>query len=420
MGKWTRRAFITAGVLVGGGILVGVAVRPGNVAKKLAGKVAGDGETLVHAFVKIDKDNIVTVMVPHSEMGQGAQTALSQMLADELDAAWDQVRFEEAPALAEYANYSVGRGYLLKDVDIPNVVIPSLEGVMMRLADTLDMQVTGGSMSVRVTGVYAMRVAGAATRQMLKQAAAERWGVPVDDIITENSMLIHKAKGLSEPYAAFAEDAASKTPSYTPTLKEPKDFTIMGRSVQRLDIPSKVDGTAQFALDVRLPDMVYATVRRSPIFGGRISSVDDKAARTISGVIDVVEIPESTVEAMIGGYSVGESVAVVADGYWAAQKGLRLLDIQWDGVGNDKVSTKTIQEQHDRDIASDDDRKSDRKAGDVDGALAGSKRIVEAEYRVPYLAHTCMEPLNATARVSEDHVKSGLGAKILLVQASRR
>ena len=164
MGKWTRRAFLTAGVVAGGGLIVGVSLRPGNVAHGIADTIEGEGETLVHAFVKIDSDNVVTAMVPHSEMGQGAGTALAQMLAEELDADWNLVRFEEAPAIKEYGSYTAGRGYLFKGMNIPDVVVPSVDGFMMKVADALHMQITGGSMSIRVTGQYGMRVAGAATR----------------------------------------------------------------------------------------------------------------------------------------------------------------------------------------------------------------------------------------------------------------
>ncbi|MEM9321170.1 MAG: molybdopterin cofactor-binding domain-containing protein, partial [Pseudomonadota bacterium] len=129
MGKWTRRAFITTGVLAGGGVLFGVAMRPGNLADGLQSVMAGDGETLVHAFVKIDTDNTITVIAPHSELGQGAQTALAQMLADELDADWEKIRIEEAPAIAEYSTYALGRGVLLAGVDLPSFVVPTVEGV---------------------------------------------------------------------------------------------------------------------------------------------------------------------------------------------------------------------------------------------------------------------------------------------------
>ncbi|MEM9523576.1 MAG: molybdopterin cofactor-binding domain-containing protein [Pseudomonadota bacterium] len=401
MNKWTRRAFISAGVVAGGGLLVGVALRPGNLADDLQDVVAAEGETLVHAFLKIDQNNVVTMIVPHAELGQGAQTALAQMAAEEMDADWDLVRIEEAPALGEYAAYAMGRGVLFKDLPLPNAVVPTIDGVMMRVADAMSLQITGGSLSVRATGQYGMRVAGAATKDMLRQAAANAWNVPVEEIETENSILLHRATSRSEPYATFAPDAAGMTPSYTPKLKDIDAFSIIGRSVDRLDIPSKVDGTAKFALDTRLPGMVYATTRRAPVFGGSVLRVNDGEARKIGGVIDVITLPSSQSDASVGGYgATGESVAVVAESYWSAQQGLDALEIEWDAKGNGAVSTETIYAQHARDISASEGRESDLSVGDIDAAFSAAAEVVEAEYRVPYLAHTCMEPLNATAHVS--------------------
>ncbi len=411
MGKWTRRAFLSAGVLAGGGILVGVALRPGNRNDVLAPFVEGDGEKLVHAYIKIDQDNVVTAIIPHSEMGQGAHTALAQMLADELDADWNLVRVEEAPAIGDYSLYSVGRGFLFQGIDFPDLVIPTIEGVMMRLSDSLDLQVTGGSMSVRVTGTYGMRVAGAATRDMLKRAAAKAWGVAEKEITTEKSMLIHTATSRRAPYAEFAAAAAEMTPSYTPKLKDIKDYKLMGQHKPRFDIPAKVDGSAKFALDVCVPGMVYATVKRAPVFGGTVKSLDDRAARAIEGVLDVVTLPVTSADMMIGGFAAGEAVAVVAEGYWAAQRGLRALDIQWDDKGNGAVSSADIAAQHQRDIEAGADRKSDHSSGNIDDALARAETVVSADYTIPYLAHTCMEPLNATADYRDDQCEIWVGCQ---------
>lgn len=401
MRKWTRRAFIAAGVVAGGSLLVGVAVRPGNRAGGLQDAVASDGETLVHAFIKIGRDNVVTVISPHAELGQGAQTALAQMASEELDADWEKVRIEEAPAIGEYASYALGRGFLFKDIALPGAVVPTIDGVMMRVADTMNLQITGGSLSIRATGQYSMRVAGAATRDMLKKAAADAWNVSFDEIETENSMLLHRASWRSAPYADFAKAAAEMTPSYTPELKAANDFSIIGRSVQRRDIPSKVDGTAPFAIDIRLPGMVYATTRRCPVFGGAVESIDDRKARAIAGVIDVITVPSHTSGSSVGGYgATGESVAVVADSYWTAQRALDALEITWDTKGNGSVSSETIYARHARDLSAGEGRESDLSEGDIDAAIESAARIVEAEYRVPYLAHACMEPLNATAQVT--------------------
>ena len=269
MGKWTRRAVLSAGVIGGTGLIVGVALRPGNPTEVAGHLVAGDGEQLLHVFLKIADNNRVTAILPHSEMGQGAQTALTQMLAEELDADWDQIDFEEAPAAPEYANYAFGRGYLFKGMNLPDLVAPSIDGLVLKIADSMGIQITGGSMSIRVTGQWGMRIAGAAVKEMLVKTAATVWGVPASEIRTANSQLFHDASGRQAPYAEFAAAAAKMTPSATPKLKDPKDFSIIGQSKPRRDIPSKVDGSATFAMDVKRPGMVYAAVRRSPVFGGQ-------------------------------------------------------------------------------------------------------------------------------------------------------
>ena len=411
MGKWTRRGFISAGVIAGGGLIVGVAIRPGNRAGDFASYAKGDDETLLHTWVKLDSNNVVTAIVPHSEMGQGVGTALAQMLADELDADWNLVKFEEAPAISAFANYPLGKGLLMGGVDMPDFVVPTVDGVLIRTAQALDLQITGGSLSVRTTGAYGMRVAGAAVKQMLRVAAAQTWQVPVDQVVAKDSQMIHEATGRSEPYSAFAAAAAEMTPPASPTLKTPDQFKIMGRHVQRHDLPSKVDGTATFALDVRLPDMLYATVKRAPTFGGGVDNIDDTQTRTIKGVIDVVRLPAAEVSALIGGFSTEESVAVVAEGYWQAKRGLDALNIEWAATDNDSVSSDAIFAQFDRDISAGIDRQADVSQGDLTTSMANASQIIEAEYQVPFLAHTCMEPLNASAVVKDGFCEIWIGCQ---------
>ena len=175
MGKWTRRGVLSAGVLGGTGLVIGIAVRPGNPTETAGHLVTGEGENLLHIYLKIDDQNRATAILPHSEMGQGAQTALTQMLAEELDADWDLMRFEEAPADAEYANMAVGRGYLFKGVDFPDAVVPTVDGLMLNLADAMGMQVTGGSMSIRHGSVLPPRSRRIGTRDA-GQDSCERLG----------------------------------------------------------------------------------------------------------------------------------------------------------------------------------------------------------------------------------------------------
>jgi CO/xanthine dehydrogenase Mo-binding subunit len=184
MGKWTRRAFITTGVLAGGALAVGVAIRPGHRAPKVADQVARNGETLLSMWVKIAPDNRVTLIAPHSEMGQGAHTALTQMLADEMDARWEDMDYLEAPAIDEYANWALGKGFLVGPANIPRALVPTIDGAFLQIAKAMKLQITGGSTSVRATGVYGVRVAGAAARELLLSAAGEAWGVPVGQLRT--------------------------------------------------------------------------------------------------------------------------------------------------------------------------------------------------------------------------------------------
>ena len=400
MGKWTRRAFLTTGVIAGGGLIVGVAMRPGNQAGELSDLLGDDGGQLVHAYVRIDSDNTITAMVPHSEMGQGAQTALAQMLAEELDADWNDMRIEEAPAIGAYSHYSLGRKYLLKGINFPDFIVPSIDGAMMKLMDSLGLQVTGGSMSIRITGSLGMRVAGASTRQMLRKAAASAWQVPLKDITTDNSHLVHTPSSRREPYASFVNEVAKMTPSQTPEFKKAEDYKIVGKFVPRLDIPSKVDGSAQFALDIRRPGMLYATVIRAPVFGATIVSIDDQAARKVEGVVDVIELPPAQSNMMIGGFQSSPAVAVIADSYWTAKKGRETLNITWSDVDLAARSSTDIFAQFAKDITASEERQSDRLQGDTPTQFLNASKAIEADYTVPFLAHTCMEPLNATAEIS--------------------
>ena len=411
MGKWTRRAFLTTGVIAGGGLIVGVAMRPGNQAGELSDLLGDDGGQLVHAYVRIDSDNTITAMVPHSEMGQGAQTALAQMLAEELDADWNDMRIEEAPAIGAYSHYSLGRKYLLKGINFPDFIVPSVDGAMMKLMDNLGLQVTGGSTSIRVTGSLGMRVAGASTRQMLRKAAASAWQVPLKDITTDNSHLVHTPSSRREPYASFVNEVAKMTPSQTPEFKKAEDYKIVGKFVPRLDIPSKVDGSAQFALDIRRPGMLYATVIRAPVFGATIVSIDDQAARKIEGVADVIELPPAQSNMMIGGFQSSPAVAVIADSYWTAKKGRETLNITWSDVDLAARSSTDIFAQFAKDITASEERQSDRLQGDTPTQFLNASKVIEADYTVPFLAHTCMEPLNATAEISNGQCEIWVGCQ---------
>lgn len=400
MRKWTRRAVVTTGLLAGGVLAVGVAIRPGNRARKVAPLIADAGEHVLNVWLKLAPDNTVTAIVPHAEMGQGVHTTLAMMLADEMDAAWPLVRMMEAPAHSEYANYALAKGYAAGDVDFPGWLIDTVDGVFLTATKAMDLQITGGSLSVRTTGMLAMRVAGAAARAMLLEAAAAAWEVPATELRARDSRIVHDASGRSGSFADFAAAAAEVSAPARPRLKEPDEFTIMGTSVPRLDVPAKVDGSAAFGIDAALPGMKYATVRAAPVFGARVASIDHASVQDMPGLRKIVDL--------------GDAVAVIADGYWQAKQALDRLAVEFTETGNEAVEQGEIFRRFGDalDAASADDSFTvDFATGDTVPALAEAGHFVEAEYRVPYLAHAPMEPMNCTAWVHDDHCELWLGTQ---------
>ncbi|MCX2980519.1 xanthine dehydrogenase family protein molybdopterin-binding subunit [Halieaceae bacterium IMCC14734] len=387
MGKWTRRGFITAGVVGSGAMVIGVALRPGHTTPEAAKLMAGDTEAMISTWVKIDSDNHITAVIPHSEMGQGAQTALAQMLADEMDASWEQVSFVEAPAEDVYANWAAAKGFILGDTAVPKLLVGTVDGLFMQASKAMHLQITGGSASIRTTGVYGMRVAGAAARQMLMEAAAADWAVDIADITTIDGMLIHEASGKREPYATFAAAAGKEKPPLSPQLKTPDQFKIMGKNKPRHDIPSKVDGSAMFGIDASVDGMHYASVKAAPVFGAQVASVDATAARSMPGFVDVVNLDDA--------------IAVVATGYWQAKQALAAVQIEWTATGNEDVDSENVFKAFQADMETADaagETNSDMQVGDTASEFDGADSIISRQYKVPYLAHTCMEPMNALAR----------------------
>ena len=394
LAKWSRRGFIGAGVLAGGGLLIGIGVRPGNPIGSLASKVAtGDGEQLVNSWVKIDTNNIITAIVPHCEMGQGAHSVLAQMLADELDADWNNVRVMQAPADGNYVAKDAARMFVAPfTLNAADWIEPTWDGLFTQVAKLADAMITGGSSSIRSTGQNSMRVAGAAARKMLVGAAADEWGVPAEEITTKDSVLFHKASGNSGTYAEFATAAAEQPMDQTPTLKTPDQYRLMGKSKARTDIPAKINGTAEFGIDA-VPndlDLSYAAIVRPPVPGTKVVSMDAARAKSMKGVLQILNM--------------GDFVAVVADSYWQAQQAINTVNIEWSQSGS---PVKTMADQYAVFAAALDEAGEtggDNAAGkgDVPGALSGAAKTVDAEYKVPYLAHSPMEPLNCTA-----HVKDG-------------
>jgi isoquinoline 1-oxidoreductase beta subunit len=400
MGKWTRRAFITTGVAAGGTVVFGVAIRRGDRSEKVRALVAGENDSLFDVWLKIAPDNTVTAIIPHADMGQGVHTALAMMLADELDADWSSVRFEEAPAHREFANYALARGYSTAGMDFPAWLIDSVDGLFFRATQMMGLQITGGSLSVRTTGQVAMRVTGAATRAVLLEAAAAEWQVPVAELGAADSRIRPAPRGREATFAHFAPAAAELPMPDKPSLKTPDAFRIMGTSPPRFDVPAKVDGSANFGIDAVLPGMKHATVRAAPVFGGRVLSVDESSLQDMPGVRKVVNL--------------GDAVAVIADGYWQAKKALDRLTIEFGDGGNGAASQGGIFEQFSAEMdrsAAAGRVQDDYVSGDAAAALDAAAQVIEAEYRVPFLAHATMEPMNCTAWVHDGRCELWLGTQ---------
>ncbi len=396
MGKWTRRALLASGGLVGGGLLLGAGWFT-FAPNRLAGRPESDSaDAQITTWVKIAPDGVITVIAPHAELGQGSQTALAMMLAEELEADWTQVRVEEAPAISGYANGHILRGFFAGAFDVPQVLVRGFEYSAFKLTQVMDFQLTGGSVSIRGTGQYGMRVAGAAARELLIEAAADKWSVPESECVARLSSVTHTPSGRSFGYGELASDAALLDPPMHPTLKSPADFTIIGTSRRRFDLPSKTDGSAIFSVDVRLPDMLHAAVRAAPVFGDLLESVDAEVAESMPGVRRVVQLERA--------------VVVVADSYWQALRAVNALDPRFSDSGHRAMSSESWYAAQ-AEALSGEKAEEDRAVGDAAQGLATAARKIEAEYRVPFLHHATMEPMGATVRVAEGRCEVWTGVQ---------
>jgi isoquinoline 1-oxidoreductase beta subunit len=404
----SRRFVIVTGIAAAGGLAVGYALMPLSTVDRAKGMIGKEGATPLSAWVRIGTDNSVTVIVPHSEMGQGTHTAMPMMLAEELDADWSLVRMEQAPADMAFANGALAREYLRGDMSIPGWMSGTADFATRKIAESMNLQITGGSTAVRFTGVRGMRVAGAAAREMLIKAAAAAWGVPAGEIVAKQSHLTH-ASGKSATYGEMAAAAAAFEPSIDPPLKAKSAYTIVGRPVARFDIPAKVDGSAKYGIDVRLPQMSYAVVAATPVFGGTLASVDEAPAKAMRGVKKVVKLPDA--------------VVVVADNTWRAKEALAALKPVWNDGANASLTQESIFAS--MNAALKGDLTEDHASGDVDAALKAGGRVIEADYRVPFLAHATMETVNCTAHFDKAEqltiwggFQDGLGARMRAVKVS--
>ena len=357
MDRVSRREFLIAGAAAGGGLLLGWRIEARPLSPVFA----------PNAFIRIGTDGRVTMIMGQVEMGQGMYTAMPMLLAEELEVGLDQVRLEHAPPDDKlYAN------------------------------PIFHFQATGGSTSVK--GLYEpMRRAGATARTMLMAAAAKRWNVDPASCRAERGAVIHTPSHRRLSYGALAAAAAALPIPDNVVLKRPEDFKLIGTPAKRLDTPDKVNGRAQFGIDVRLPGMKIATVAASPALGGTVAGLDEAKAMAIAGVRQIVKLDDV--------------VAVVADHMWAAKQGLAALAIRWDDGPNAKVSTADVVRE--LDAASQQPGVVARKEGDAAAAIAGAAGKLEAVYQAPFLAHTTMEPINCTVHVRPDGCEVWTGSQVL-------
>jgi isoquinoline 1-oxidoreductase subunit beta len=349
-----RRLFLKSTVAVGGGLMIG-AYLPDVLGD--AGTVASAAGSLEpNIWLRVNADDTVRVMLTMLEMGQGVMTSMPMLVAEELDVDWKNIKTEWVPADAKYGNPNFG-----------------------------GQQLTAGSNSVR--GMWkTLREAGAGARAMLIAAAAQTWNVPEKTLTTEKGEVVHKASGRRLKYGALVDKAATLPVPKQVTLKDPKSFTLMGTSVPRLDIPEKVNGSAVFGIDVKLPGLLTARVVRCPVFGGTVASFNADKAKAVPGVKHVVQI--------------SSGIAVVADNYWTANKGAQALEIKWDEGKLATVNSADIMKKY-AELAKLPGKVA-RNQGNADAALAGAPKKIERTFEAPFLAHATMEPMNCTADVKAD------------------
>jgi isoquinoline 1-oxidoreductase beta subunit len=359
---FSRREFLKISAGNAAGLVIGFYL-PGAAALAQQGPApAGSKLPAPNAFLRIGTDESITVLLAHSEMGQGIWTTLPMLVAEELECDWSKIRVEHAPAAPVYAHTAFG------------------------------MQMTGGS-TTTWSEFDRYRQVGALAREMLIQAAAKQWGADPQSCRAANGFVTHGGQRLS--YGKLAAAAQTLTPPASVKLKTNKDWKRIGKPTKRLDSPEKVTGRAQFGLDVRFPGLMTALVARSPVFGGKVKSFNPEKAKAVPGVKAIVQVPSG--------------VAVVAEHFWAAKIGRDALDIDWDLGPAANLDTGKMREEY-RALSRSPGAKA-AAAGDVEAAMAKASSKQEAEYELPYLAHATMEPLNCTVRLAGDQCEIWTGTQ---------
>ena len=369
----SRRTFLKSSAQASGALIISIYFPSWASAKAKAKPKAPLPPFAPNIWLRVGADDSVTIIQSQIEMGQGVMTSMPMLVAEELDVDWNRVRLEWAPADQAYGN-------------------PQMRGA----------QLTAGSQSTR--GYWKiLREAGGAARAMLITAAASTWGVPENSCSTEKGEVIHNGSGRRLGYGALVEKASTLPVPKDVRLKNPSDFRILGHSLARLDVPEKVDGKATFGMDVKLPNLLVARVLRCPVFGGKIASFDVAKAKAIPGVHEVVQIGSAApvVQPFWGSIQgPGAGIAVVADNFWAATKGLKALEVTWDEGPKAELTSEGIRNRF-AGLAEKPGTVA-RNDGDFDSAMAGAAKQLEAAYELPYLAHATMEPMNCTADVRKD------------------
>jgi isoquinoline 1-oxidoreductase subunit beta len=362
----SRRGFLQAGAVAGGGLMLSLSLPFGNREAKAADVF------VPNAFIRIGSDGQIVLTMPYVEMGQGTYTSIPMLIAEELEVDLKQIRLEHAPPNEKlYANPLLG------------------------------VQATGNSNAIR--GAWQpLRQAGAAAKTMLVAAAAKKWNVDPTSCRAQSGEVLHPPTGRSIKYGALAADAAGMPVPEKIALKRPQEFKLIGTPAKRLDTPAKVNGTAVYGIDVRPQGVKIATLAQSPVFGGRVKSVDDTAAKAVKGVRQIVRLDDA--------------VAVVADHMGAAKKGLAALKIEWDDGSHAKLSTEDIARELDQ--ATLRPGAVAQNIGDVGKVMASAATKVEALYQVPFLAHATMEPMNCTVHLRKDECEIWIGSQaVARVQA---
>ncbi len=370
----SRRKFIQAGAAVGGGLLLSFYFPAFGKGIKNAG-IPAPVNFAPNAFIRIGTDDIITVIVNHSEMGQGAYTSLPMLVADEMDADWSKIRFESAPVDPVYNHLGFG------------------------------MQATGGSTST-YTEWERFRKAGATGKYMLIAAAAQTWNVDPSSCVAEKGFVIHKSSNRKLSFGQLVEKAATIAAPQDVKLKDPKDFKIIGTPVKRLDTPEKINGTGVFGLDINVPGLLTAVIARPPVFGGKIKSFNAGKAKSIKGVKEVIET--------------SRGIAVVATGFWPAKLGRDALEIVWDDGELGSLDSKSQTSQYAA-LAGQPGAIA-KNEGDTKAVKGKANINLEAVYDMPYLAHAPMEPLNCVADVKADSCEIWVGTQFQtldLMAASR-